>query len=345
MFLLAGPAHDFLPAPLWVLTGLHVLTLTVHLLAMNFLVGGLVVMLTGPLGDRWQNPAVRRLLKLFPVAVAATVTFGVAPLLFAQLVYGRILYSAAIVSGWFWLGVPLAVIVAYYFLYAGALARTRPGRIRVWGWVALVALVFVSVVYSSVFALAEAPELQRTLYAEAQSGLMLNPQIGVWLPRWLHMLTGAIAVGGFFFGLLGRDDETAFKAGRAYFVWGTIASVLTGIGYLTSLGEHVGPFMASPGIWLVTVGVLAGLGAVHFFVQRRFAWSGSLLGVAVLGMVGARHTLRLIALEGTFDPATLRVEPQWGVFAIFVVCLLIALGVMAWMVRRFFRARHEEPAS
>ncbi len=346
MFFLGTPAHEFLPAPLWLLTGLHVLTLALHLLAMNFLVGGLIVALTARLGDRWQNPATRRLLKLFPTLMAATVSFGVAPLLFAQLVYGEQLYSASIVSGWFWFAVPFVLVAAYYLLYGGAFAGRGSPRIGVFAWTALIILLLVSVVYSGVFALAERPDLQVSLYAGNQSGLVFNPDLGGWLPRWLHMILGALTVGGFFFGLLGRDDERAWRAGQAVFSWGTAAAALTGVFYLMSIGDLMKPFMRSPGISLLTVGALAGIVSVFFYRRRRLVWSGALLLVGMLGMVGARHSLRLVALDGVFDPEALPVTPQWGPFAVFAICLLIAVAVMAWMLCIFFAAPAKgEPAN
>lgn len=338
MYFLAGPAHDFLPAPSWLLTSLHVLTLTCHLVAMNFLLGGLIIALTARLGRRWENPAVRRLVKLFPSAMAATVSFGVAPLLFAQLVYGKQLYAASIVSGWFWLAVPVLLVVAYYLFYAAAFARRDSPRLGAYAFIALILLLLVSVVYSSVFALAERPELQVSIYARVQSGLVFNPDVMAWLPRWLHMIAGTITVGGFFFGLLGRDDERASSVGRTVFSIGTAVSALVGIAYLMSLGELLRPFMRSPGIGLVTVGALAGAAAVFFYRKRRFRTSGVLLFLALLGMVAARHVLRQVALEGTLDPAAMRIAPQWEVFAVFVVCLAIAVAVSFWMIRAFLMA-------
>lgn len=93
------PDYHFLPAPLWLVTALHLVTLTLHFAAMNFLVGGLIVILFGRTRDKWSDPTVTKYFKLFPAAVAATVTLGVAPLLFVQLVYPRPLYAASITSG------------------------------------------------------------------------------------------------------------------------------------------------------------------------------------------------------------------------------------------------------
>ena len=106
------PEYNFLPGPLWLINLLHHITLTLHLLAMNFLVGGITTILFGKFTGRWEHPVVQRFVKLFPSAMAASVTFGVAPLLFVQLVYPKPVYSASIVSGWLWLLIIPVIIMA-----------------------------------------------------------------------------------------------------------------------------------------------------------------------------------------------------------------------------------------
>ena len=144
MTIAALPDHNFIPSPLWLIDVLHLLTLTLHFLAMNFLVGGIVFLLFARIRDKWSNPAVRTFLKLSPTLMAATVTLGVAPLLFAQLVFGRQLYSASIVSGTFWILIPLTAIVVYYFLYAGAFSKEGSDRPKTWLGIALVGFLFIS---------------------------------------------------------------------------------------------------------------------------------------------------------------------------------------------------------
>jgi len=53
------PDYNFLSAPLWLVTVLHIVTLTLHFLAMNFVVGGLIAILWGKFTDRWNNPVVK----------------------------------------------------------------------------------------------------------------------------------------------------------------------------------------------------------------------------------------------------------------------------------------------
>src|SRR5574342_300774 len=92
-----APAHEFISAPLWLLTTLHILSLTLHFVAMNFLFGGIIIVLHAAIRKRWDDPTLLKFVRMFPAAMAATVTLGVAPLLFLQVVYPRQVYAAAIV--------------------------------------------------------------------------------------------------------------------------------------------------------------------------------------------------------------------------------------------------------
>ncbi|MDJ0521323.1 MAG: hypothetical protein QNJ90_04540 [Planctomycetota bacterium] len=338
MIVLALPDYDALPAPLWLLTVLHVLTLSLHFAAMGCLFGGLLTLFGARLPGGLEHPCAKRLVTLFPSLMAATVTLGVAPLLFAQLVYGRVLYSAAIVSGWFWLGIPIMAMLAYACLYAAAFTKQGVGRVRLWLLLALAGLVYVSLTYSSVFSLAERPDAQKTYYEGDASGLVWHPDVTAWIMRWLHMLGGTLTIGGFFFGVLGRRDEAARHKGQFFFLVGTGAAFLTGMVYLFTLGDLLKPFMKSAGIYSLTFGIVAALIAVPLYLKQRLWLSGLSLGLGLLGMVHARHVVRDLRLEGHLDPAAMTVDPQWGLFALFAVCLLVALAAVAWMLRLFFRA-------
>ncbi|HEX5132230.1 MAG TPA: hypothetical protein VFX92_07075 [Candidatus Krumholzibacteria bacterium] len=332
------PDYHVLPAPLWLITILHVLTLTLHFAAMNFLFGGLVVLLFGKLDGKWHNPTVRKFITLFPAAMAATVTLGVAPLLFLQLTFAQPAYSAAIVSGWLWLSISLAVIVAYYFLY-GASFSNKPGRTPAFLTISMVVLLFVSFVYSTVFSLAERPDLYRQLYAANQSGTVVNPAVGAWLFRWLHMLAGAVTVGGFFVGLMGRNDEPVYRLGRGFLLGGMAVSIVLGFAYMMTLGEFLLPLMRSIAIWLVLVSLVLSMGSLHFFFRRKFVAAGLMLFVSLLSMVVIRHVLRLIVLKGEWDPAGVPVAPQWSVFAVFLACFVLAIGLLWYMLKVYFADR------
>lgn len=339
------PSYEFLSAPLWLVTTLHLLTLALHLLAMNFVLGGAIVVLFAALRGGAKSPALRRLTGLFPVAMSATVTLGVAPLLFLQLVYPRQAYAAAIVSGWYWLLVVAVVLVSYAAFYVTADRSERSGTVSVLPLlVAVAGLVYVSIAYGSIFAMAERPDLIRELYAKDQSGLVWNPAAGDYLLRWLHMVLGAVTLGGFFVALLGGDDAGTYRLGKTFFVSGMALGSLVGIAYLVSLMPIMAALMRTPAAWALTAAIVLLLGAMHLFFKRKFVASGAALFLALLGMVYVRHVVRLLRLAGQFDPSAWPVAPQWGPFFLFLVCFVLALGVLAYMLRLFFGAPRQASA-
>lgn len=80
------------------------------------------------------------------------------------------------------------------------------------------------------------------------------------------------------------------------------------------------------------------MGSLHFFFKKNFPVSGAMLFVSLLGLVYARHIVRLLKLAGQFDPASWRIAPRWGPFVLFLVCFVMALSVVAYMLRLFFTA-------
>lgn len=342
------PSYDFLPAPFWLITLFQVVTLTLHFIAMNFVLGGVVIVLWGKFGNRWEDPTVRRFIKLFPSSLAATITFGVAPLLFVQLLFPKQVYSAAIVSGWFWLAIIPAIMVAYYLFYAASFSIEKNANSSRLQWmlsIALFLLVYVSFIYSSVFSLAERPDLVRAMYESNQSGLLINPNVGDYIIRWLHMLFGAITVGGFFVGVIGKDNPPAYRIGKLFFMMGMGVASLFGFIYMMTLGEILLPLMRSPAIWILTVGIVLSAGSIHFFFKKRFLPSGAMLFTGVLSMVITRHYVRLLSLKPTFDPSALPVSPQWTILAIFIFCFLAMIALMVYMFRLYFRGTKESPTA
>jgi len=334
------PDYNFLSAPLWLITVLHLVTLTLHFIAMNFLVGGIITVLWGKFANRWEHPVVRQFVNLFPVALAATVSLGVAPLLFLQLVFHRQVYAASIVSGWFWLEIIDAVILAYFLLYAASMSQKKgKGRRPIYLVLALICLGYVSFVYSSVFSMLERVDLIAGLYAGNQSGLMINTDFHGYLYRWLHMIFGAITVGGFFVGWLGKDDKPAYEVGRTIFLWGMVVAGIFGTFYLISLGPLLKPFMRTPGIWSLTLGIILSAGSLHFYFKKKFVGAAAMVFVSLFAMVVTRHYVRLLNLAGNFEPSTIPIRAQWSIFVIFLLFFVIAIGVVWYMVRMFFGKR------
>ncbi len=111
-----------MPAPEPLVHGLLVVTVLLHALFVNLVLGSTPIMVvTEWLGqrkgsDRFQRLA-RTLSSISPTAMALAIVLGVAPLLFIQILYGQLFYTAAILGGGVWILLILVLILAHYGLY------------------------------------------------------------------------------------------------------------------------------------------------------------------------------------------------------------------------------------
>ncbi len=350
------------PAPPVLLWALLQLTFLLHLVAMNVVLGGSVLALHWRFSRRAEGAAHRAALLLFfakalPVAVAATVTLGVAPLLFVQVLYGRLFFTSSILMAWFWLAVIPLVILAYYGAYLLAFrGEALGGRAR---WVAaLVAGLFATTafVYVSNVTRALRPETFLEAYRTSARGVLLNLGDPTFWPRYLHVLLGAVAVaalGAALYGVVrrGRDPELAawaIRRGTTVFGVATAANVFAGTLFLLAQPKAVLIRLAGGDAWamgLLAVGILlavatAGLALLALGAKDpvRATWGqlGLLLATLVV-MVLLRDQVRTIALrDAGFEPPTW-IATQWGPLVVFVLLLLAAVATIAWMARALAR--------
>src|SRR5215813_10992378 len=94
-----------LPAPWWLLLVLLDLTFLIHLVFMNFVLGGSIVQAAALCSRRGadNDTLVRVISSIWPIALSFTITSGVAPLLFVQVLYGQFFYTSTVLLGFAWL--------------------------------------------------------------------------------------------------------------------------------------------------------------------------------------------------------------------------------------------------
>ncbi len=316
-----------MPAPPWLLWFLLILTFFLHILAMNFVLGGSIL---GALSPRLA-PLFR---KPMPTVIAAAITLGGAPLLFLQTLYGRLFFSSAVLMAWFWFSVVLLVMVAYY----GAYAMAFRGASR--AITAVVALIFIAVafIYSNNMTLMLRPDRFLTMYAADGRGFHLNLTDPTLIPRYLHVVLGAIAVAGMFVALYGRfkNDDWAMEQGSRWFVSATLINIAIGIWWLGALpGDVLLRLMGrnAAATMILGVGIAFGFTALLLMLVRKTTLATSALVLSLVAMVLTRDHVRRGMLDLANFQMTTRIEPQWGVIALFAVLLVAALATTAWMVK------------
>src|SRR6516164_3685150 len=96
-----------LPAPLWLFKLLHIVTLSLHFVAVEMLLGGLLLAVVLSLfrSSSHATVAARALARRLTVVMTYVINLGVPPLLFAQVLYGRALYTSSVLIGAWWISI------------------------------------------------------------------------------------------------------------------------------------------------------------------------------------------------------------------------------------------------
>lgn len=352
-----------LPAPVWLFKLLHAVTLALHFGAVHLLVGGLFFSTLWAFagrrrGDTAMTGAAEAVGHRLPVVMAYVVNLGIPPLLFAQVLYGRALYTSSVLIGVYWLSVVFLVMFAYYLLYMIA-KRAESNKAFAWiGLVATIAVLKIGYIYSANMTLMLAPESWTAMYRENPLGgaLATGPAA---LPRWAYMMIGSLGVSGIGFILLGLypkvgPDARAFlsRQGGRLLAGFTAVQVLMGWLVFSAQPEVVragltgsGYYLGLAGLWGLTAVLLIGLGLLALGGQTRWpvATGAGLVGlVNILAMTGFRDGIRDVTLRlHGYDVWTREVSTNWVTVGVFLVLFVAAALALGWLGRVVFQAKGE----
>jgi hypothetical protein len=357
------PIPDVLPvpAPVGLLLFLLVFTFIAHVVPMNFLLGGgILTAISHILSGKSPHHArlAKRISELMPTVVAFTVTLGIAPLLFVQVLYGHLLYSSSILMANAWFMVIPLVILGYYGVYLIRFRWERLGSHRTWvAWVVAVLFAVVGFIYTNNFTLLQRPETWLSHYLESPTTGHLNWSDSSVYPRYLHMLLGALAVAGLWFMIIGVRRKSGdlewsnwlWRYGVRIFTHATVLNVFIGFWFMLAVPRNVlmifmGENRIATGAFVASLACLVAAFAFIHGASRRQSRRGAFVGagwvLAVVALMAVmRQEMRTAYLEPYFRLSELQAEPQWGVFGVFVVTLVVGLGVLAWLISALLRAR------
>jgi hypothetical protein len=342
-----------LPAPYWVFKLLLIVTFFLHIVAMNLVLGGGILALVARWGSRNRESGARMfmdLAKKLPVFLPATISLGIAPLLFLQVLYGQFFYTSCIVMAWPWLLVLLFLTIAYYgFYYVSYRGRSQGGRA---GGVMLISVILVFLIgflFSNNLTLSQTPSRWAEKYFANPTGWNLNLTEPTLIPRYLHFVVAAVAVGGLLLVFLARanwkrDHEYArqlLQFGGRTFMYATMAQFVVGIVFLVSLPRDLRLlFMGDNPLatTLLLIGVIGGMGAIFLMsdalrkenIRVATYYVPGIVGVVIGSMTIMRDILRDAYLKPYYHPEKFAVQTQWPVMPLFLG--LFVAGVILWFV-------------
>jgi len=281
-----------LPGPVWLFTALLLVVFTLHVAAMNSALGGGIWTLWNYLrGRHSEHPYSRRLAnelaQLLPTFLAFTVTLGVAALLFVQVLFGNFLYTSSILIGSLWLAVIPLVMVAYYgFYYFSYTAEKGKGIAGCVLAISVCVLLCIAFIFVNNMTLMLSPGRWLAMYRAHPNGWNLNLGDHSVIPRYLHIINGAIAL---FSAILAHLGMRKMKADAAYGRWlvqraALVFAACTGLQFLL-------------GMWL-----LLAIPREIAMVLLRDPLAGAVFGLSLISVISAMLMILLGSLSEKPSP-------------------------------------------
>lgn len=354
------PALDIagLPGPPWLFHVLLVFTFFLHLVFMNLTLGGTLLAATahfrsGGRREDYRGVLSGRLMAINNYGISLTITTGIAPLLFIQLIYQPFFYTATILLAPVWLGMLLLLTTGYYSAYLykfrGAPATGRGGGV----WLVLSAAMFLAIamIHVAVHLVHAQPERWGAL-ADGAWCVLADP---TYWPRLLHFVLAGIGFSALVTAWwavrrarAGVEEDVNTAIARwswRWALWATVFQVVDGFVLLMVLPQPVLRGIMSGGLAALgplTAAILIGIGLLMMLsrttnpIEKPGLVNGTLgamtLTIAVMSIT--RHQVRALYLAPSTSGSEFLVAPQWGNFAVFVLLLVAGLATVAYMVRR-----------
>ena len=346
------------PLPAWILQALAYLTLTLHLSAVHFTIGGALLLLWARMRNGAGYEGVARFLGSgLPLGMSYIITLGIPPLLFVQVLYGQLFYSSSVLIGAFWIQVIPAVMLAYAGFYWHKMQRdSRPRLQGVVVAAAVGLLLYVGYIYVNNLTLTMSPEKWMGLYAADPGGGTLHHGEPTIHGRYLLFLASSFAVVGLVlvwrgvylarwgFAELGQQSRSA---GFRTFLLSPLLWIIAVVGVCAARPEDMSAMLSSglaPKI-LVAIGVLGGAVALvcaYLAVNQaelRYPLISSLaMVVLTASMVVFRDLVRIRELGSHWTLSSVPVNAQWGMFLLFLTALVGGVVLLVALCMKVFPA-------
>ncbi|BDV00609.1 hypothetical protein TDMWS_06940 [Thermodesulfomicrobium sp. WS] len=331
---------------------LQFVTLVVHFLFMNLMLGGSLIAVAVSLARGGAPaPATETLATKLPFTIAFAVNFGVAPLLFTQVLYGQFLYTSSVLMAVPWISVIALVILAYLAAYLVDFRYHELGGARTAVFAFMAAcLATVAFIYTNNMTLMLAPARWQA-YFHNPHGTILNLEDPTLAPRYLHFVLASVAVAGL--GLAWAAHRGWLSAqwvshGLTWYAGASMGQYATGMWFYSALPQHVAHAIGG-GTMLPTLtfalGAILGLVSIATALQKRLATTTGLLLTTVILMVALRDMIRDLYLEPYFSVYQRTVTHEYGSLIMFLATFIVGIGVIVWMIRAVIADGHKEVRS
>lgn len=345
-----------LPAPVWLMKLLSHVTLALHFSAVMILVGSLLLICYHNARgrsrkDNDQISASFVLARRLPIIMTYVINLGIPPLLFAQVLYGRAIYSSSVLIGAMWFSVILLLMLDYWLLYRIAPA-IESGK-SAWGiaFGALMITMGIGQIYAMNMTLMLRPEVWQQMYAHSPAGLQGVSGDPTTTPRWLFVMAGGLVFGGLWaltLSNMGHITEGVRRylrrSGGFLTALGAAAQITCAVLVVQAQPEAVRQGLSSHALYnvsgllflaaiLITASI-AGLQGVKALSNVPLAVTGLVAGfLSVVGSVLYRDGIRdLTLLQKGFDVWKRTEVSNWSVIGLFLLLFVLMILIILWLL-------------
>jgi len=338
-----------------IFTVLLIVTFLIHLWMMNVMLGTGIIALVRHFDKKEQSGNLSQTIAShLPFTIAFTINFGVAPLLFLQVLYGHLIYTSSILMAVYWLSVIGVLILAYYSAYIydfryDVLAQKRIFFIGA----TVVGLLWVAFIFTNNMTLMLEPKKWH-IYFQHSGGRWLNLSEKTLLPRYLHFITASVALGGLAIALYRQiqkdrctptdSDQVSqwdedIQTGLGWFIGASLIQMIVGVWYFLSLPENIRQLFMGNDTFGTNIFLLAIPLIMLMLVcgVKHNVWMTTFLIVPVTFiMVLMRHLVRTACLSPHFRVQDLPVTGQYSPLLFFILALIAGIVVIVYMIRQAF---------
>ena len=339
------PTPDAIPVHWGWFQLLLLLTFFIHILLMNIMLGTIIIASLRHLRKpKEQTLLTRDIADNLPFSIALAVNFGVAPLLFAQVLYGHFIYASSILMAPLWLSVVAILIAAYYgaYLYKYKYDSLIDGKMLLTGFISLMLLI-IAFIFCNNFTLMLHPESWQR-YFDRPSGLLLNLKDPTLIPRYLHFVVSSLAVGGLAIALyfrrkqLNGDNEAGLwvEHGCHWFGYATFANFAIGFWFYGNIPSGIiagNTFIGFMFSLCMILGIITAIVAAIYGLRQKVIPALYFILAAIFFMVLTREFLQLAYLKPWFSLADLQVASSYSPLFVFLLFFAGGVVLIGWMLK------------
>ncbi len=342
------PFPDSIPVN-WVwFEGLLLVTFFLHMLLMNFILGGSLLTVWDLIRGKLEKKASASI----PTLIALTINFGVPPLLFVQVLYGHLFYTSSLVVAVPWIIIIPVLILAYYGAYVYAKNIEKAPKWSVAGLVvSSLILLYIAFMYVNNSTLSLTPE-RWNIYFNRPGGQNLNWDEPTLWPRYLHFVIAALAIGAlgraifYHFSKVDEEDkQIQIKRNLKIFGWMTLVQFAIGTWFWLTMPDTVWKIFMGKAVFptvMMALGWLGALAILHSAFTNRLKMAMFLGGLEVVMMIIIRDLARMAYLKDIFHPSDLVNVRQLSPFIVFLLVFVTGLFSLYYMIRLISKSKSEQ---